>query len=479
MYPVPQEFLNALSTSHQVKYWADIYSGVTRIAEGVKIVGGSVSANAGNEIRYTGSVTLDFDFEVRTRDLRDSALNVYSSRIALYMSIPGVTVSSGPGMPQYEYVLPLGKYRVTDVTQTDRSLPELTLEGYEGYLVDHVMGWAYDSATNTVTGYPNVEPDIDITMIRDRPVVEGIEYMIRRTFKEYIPPGSFNPPFRAMEIKRQISNPEDLYTKVQKLSDFSVGTKPTDIIAMLASTIDVEVFCGPDGVFYIRDLPSKKTRYNQFPGVWLAEGGKSGVLTTITHGVSRDVFNGVIAVNEPATDTTAPVVAEMVVDDDPNSPVYWYGPFGKKPTAITGKWTGTEREVRTQARWAALMALNDALGFNRTMSFSTTPNPALEPNDLVYVRNINGDIEKHVIKSFSIDLTVGGTMSFTTEAKSDLRMITWGELPPPPRPESARVGVYPPVNKTPTTPDAVAYRWQAQDKVWRAVRSIDTLRPTT
>src|SRR5690606_22544975 len=78
------------------------------------------------------------------------------------------------------------------------------------------------------------------------------------------------------------------------------------------------------GVLVIRTPPDPATP------VWDITHGRDGVLVSMARELSREgVYNAVVARGEGA-DTGTPIQAG-VVDDDPDSPTDWHGPFGPVP----------------------------------------------------------------------------------------------------------------------------------------------------
>jgi hypothetical protein len=99
------------------------------------------------------------------------------------------------------------------------------------------------------------------------------------------------------------------------------------------------------------------------------------------------------------------------VDDDPSSPTYYFGPFGKKPRFYASEFLASDAQCDTAA--AAILASN--LGVSRSVDFSMVPDPRLECSDVVYMTRaaLNVD-ELHIIDSLSIGLGADGSMSGRT-----------------------------------------------------------------
>ena len=78
-------------------------------------------------------------------------------------------------------------------------------------------------------------------------------------------------------------------------------------------------------------------------------------------------------------------------------------------------WLGCGMGAATYSAYDVLRSmLHEITGYNESITLTTVPIYHLEPNTRIYVRDsdtgINGD---YMINSYSVPLTVGGTMSFS------------------------------------------------------------------
>jgi hypothetical protein len=128
------------------------------------------------------------------------------------------------------------------------------------------------------------------------------------------------------------------------------------------------------GVLVIRTAPDPDEP------VWEVNAGADGVLIAVSRDLSREgVYNAVVASGE-ALDTEAPPTA-VAVDDNPDSPTYWNGSFGKVPRFYSSPFITTTGQAETTA--AALLRAKLGLPYN--VHFQAIVNPALEPWDPVAV----------------------------------------------------------------------------------------------
>lgn len=158
------------------------------------------------------------------------------------------------------------------------------------------------------------------------------------------------------------------------------------------------------GFLYIHPAPSITGA-----AVATVESGHNGTLVSLSRGLSRSgVYNGCAASGQQASDTIAPVYA-LVVDNNPASPTYWYGAFGKVPQFYSSSFLTTT----AQAVAAATAIMQKSLGLPYSVNWAQVPNPALEPYDVITVRYPHRS-ERHVIKQLVIPLDAKTAMTGQT-----------------------------------------------------------------
>lgn len=178
--------------------------------------------------------------------------------------------------------------------------------------------------------------------------------------------------------------------------------------ASLARAIGAWVYCDPTGAFIIRDVPTLKDA-----PVWTADTGRGGVRVSTRRSSSADGVHNIVVAMGDRTDGTA-VGPGIAQDDDPASPTYVGGPFGRRPRFYSSPLITTADQAKTAAE--ALLA--ESLGLAKTLSFDAVPNPALEPGDVVLVPLDDGTAERHLIDKITISLATGA-MSCDTRATPD------------------------------------------------------------
>ncbi|MFD6770986.1 DUF5047 domain-containing protein [Micromonospora chalcea] len=146
--------------------------------------------------------------------------------------------------------------------------------------------------------------------------------------------------------------------------------------------------------------------------VWDVNHGRGGVLMSLSRRLTREgVYNAVVATGEGA-DTARPARA-VVVDNDPRSPTFFYGPFGQVPRFFSSPLITTQQ----QAALAAASMLAKQVGLPYAVDFTMVPNPALEPFDPVRVA-FPGRSEVHVLDRLTIPLTAEGTLTASTREQT-------------------------------------------------------------
>ena len=142
--------------------------------------------------------------------------------------------------------------------------------------------------------------------------------------------------------------------------------------------------------------------------------GVDGVLVDGTTSKDRrDVFNAVPLRWEGPTGGGL----VFVVDNDPNSPTFWSGPFGRKPASEQRVETVTTQK---QAVDAATALLAQFKGFTASVNFVSVHNPLIVPGDVIEVIVPDYSLHQlHVVDSINYEL-VGGSMTAQTRAVSNI-----------------------------------------------------------
>lgn len=143
--------------------------------------------------------------------------------------------------------------------------------------------------------------------------------------------------------------------------------------------------------------------------------GEGGTLLEVDKNWSREnACTRVVVLAEGSGDEP---VRGVAVDDDPNSPTWHGGPFGR----VTFEWSteyitgATTADIQTAADQVADNILNLKRGTAQQINFTSIHNPALEPFDVVRLtRTVLGVDENHVLDSLTFPLNREGTMTGET-----------------------------------------------------------------
>jgi hypothetical protein len=362
LYPISDRFLARLAESHTVATSVELFLTDGTVVD-LEHTGGSVTVDRSQAIRRTCSVTIA-DTSLIPRTPTDQ-LATYGAKLRISRG-----VDYGDGSNE---LVPLGVFRL-DSVDGDISEGPATLQGkgLEAVVQADLFTSPY-RATGTVVG--------------------AVKALIQRSIPD-----------------------ADI---VSLITDTPIGSRTFDVQAdpwagaqEIAAAAGAEVYANADGSFVISTLPDLQTA----TPVWAVEATEGGVYISGNRGMSSDnVYNGVLASGENTADNVPPV-SYLATDSDPNSPTYWGGPFGRRPMFYSSSTLTTV----TACTAAAKLKLAAARAPNATGDFSSLPNPALEPGDVIRVTHPDGTRELHQVASFSVPLDEGGDFQISTiSAKGD------------------------------------------------------------
>lgn len=184
------------------------------------------------------------------------------------------------------------------------------------------------------------------------------------------------------------------------------GDNRWEFVQGLATALGMVLFFDGDGVLVLRPYG--------LPGVAaeLVE-GEGGVLVTAARNWSRtEAHNRWVVTGEASGGSS--VYRGVATDDNPLSPTYYDGPFGRCP----GFWSSDQITSNSQAADAAAALLAQHAGVASTVSFGMVPNPALEPEDMVRIsRPSVGVDENHVVDSLTVGLGASELMTGSTRER--------------------------------------------------------------
>jgi hypothetical protein len=363
MYPVSDRFQARLAEAHTPVTRVQLFLTTGQVID-LEHTGGSVTVDRGNAIRRTCSVT-GADPSLIPRTPTDQL----ATNGALLRVSRGVEYGDGTSE-----LVPLGLFRL-DSVDGDVSEGPVTLQGKD---LSAVIADDKFTAPYTATGT----------------VITSVTSLIRRS----IP---------AADVVSLLA------------ADTTIGSRTWDVEAdpwaaaqEVAAAAGAEVYANADGVFIISVLPDLVTA----TPVWAVEATEGGVYVSGNRAMSSDgVKNGWLARGENTADNIPPV-SYLATDSDPTSPTYWGGKFGRRP----GFFSSSTLTTTAACMAAANLRLAAGKAPNASGDFSSLPNPALEPGDVIRVMHPDRTKELHQAASFSVPLDEGGSFPITTiSAKED------------------------------------------------------------
>ena len=145
--------------------------------------------------------------------------------------------------------------------------------------------------------------------------------------------------------------------------------------------------------------------------LWTLSEGEGGLLVSAALNLDRGpAYNRVVATGENTGVGTVP--RGVWTDDDPASPTYYSGGFGRKPRFYSSTFITTT----DQATSAATSIGASLKGVARSLDLTAVPNPALEPGDPVLIRRLPlGLNEVHLIDALTFSLGADGAMGASSE----------------------------------------------------------------
>jgi hypothetical protein len=362
MYPVSERFLKALAESHRVATRVQLFLTTGEVID-LEHTGGSVPVDRAQAIRRTCTVT-GADPSLIPRTPADE-LATYGARLRISRGI-----DYGDGSQE---LVPLGVFRL-DTVDGDVNEGPVTLQGKDLSVII-----ADDKFTEPFKVSGTVVGAVTALIQRSIPDADVISLIVD------VPIGS-----------RVFDTEADPWAGAQEI----------------AAAAGAEVYANADGVFVIATLPNLLTT----PPVWAIEATEGGVYISASRAMTSDgVNNGVLARGENTSENVPPV-SYLAVDDDPTSPTYWDGPYGRRPKFISSSAYTT---VNACAQ-AANAELAKSRAPNASGDITSLPNPALEPGDVLRLLHEDGSRELHQAAAFTVPLEEGGDFPISTiSAKED------------------------------------------------------------
>jgi hypothetical protein len=196
-------------------------------------------------------------------------------------------------------------------------------------------------------------------------------------------------------------------TSLEKVTALTWDRERADAVNDLATSIGAEVYFDVDGNLVVANAPL----LSQSP-VWTVDASASGVLLSGSVARERAQTYSVVIVSMDATDGHSPFPPQVVVDDDPRSPTFVNGPFGRVPYF----YASPNVHNITQAQLVGRTTLNKVKAVNASVEVESVVHPGLDRGDVITITLPSGMSETHLIDSLTTPLGVGGTQKITTRS---------------------------------------------------------------
>lgn len=337
---------------HQIAARVDLLLGRVVIAEGIQVVGGDVTFDRGAAIRSRCALSL--------RD-PDRTVTAYGHELRVWR---GVTFPDGT--PE---LLALGTFPVQSVRRVEPFGDVVaTCLDRSQLVIDAKFEDTYVVASGT--NYADAIEDL----IADG--VDGLEFLFPTT------------------------------TETTPLLTFDAGDDRWEAARRMARSLGNELLFDGLGRCVMRAEPT-------FAAEAVTTIGDGVNLVTVAEGQDRGpAFNKVIATS--SNSALGASYRGVAVDDDPASPTYYDGNFGRKPKFYPSEFIASQ----AQADAAAAAVLAAELGVASAADFTAAPDPRLETSDVVFVNNERQGISAlHIVESLRIGVGPEGAMSGTLRSQ--------------------------------------------------------------
>lgn len=160
----------------------------------------------------------------------------------------------------------------------------------------------------------------------------------------------------------------------------------------LAASVGARLFHDRTGRCVLAPLGSSS------PSPVLAYGEGDGLLLSLNRAEDSDTIRNVVVAESPNG-----VIRAVASDDDPSSPTFAGGRYGRRTTTIKNQYFSSVR----QAQQAAAAALAYELGRSETVDFSAVPNPGLDVGDVVTVDRPRAGLNRRHLTVANLSIPFG------------------------------------------------------------------------
>lgn len=381
--PIP--FSELIATSHGYEVVAQIEAPDGRVlAWGFAITGGSVRVDRSAQYRrsvginvkpYGGAGFVDVSGAAGlTQAQRDEIMSSlvpakpsdtmapYGNQVRLWYGIP-VPGFYNAFLQNNVYYWGLGVFRIAEASISDDAVPTLSITGYD--------------SSRTISRNRLTQPWL---------VAAGQNYgdAIIALAKDRL------PSLRYREHGIQALTPAIVVDPEQD---------PWAVLTEWASAIGYEVFFDAEGWLVLQPEPNPALH----PVDWVyGDGGvhNNALVLSVDRTMNDEPgYNGVVMTSESST-LPAPLRSE-VWDENPSSPTYAPGPYGRVPKFVSNPYVADQ----AQCDAAAYAELQRSIGGTEKVDMAVMPNPAHEVGDILrVVRPLSKTDQTTVLESFEFPL---------------------------------------------------------------------------
>lgn len=363
MYPVSDAFLEAIRQSGKRKTVVDVYYGrgddSALIAADLPVVDGSITIDSQASNRRSGSVVIG-DPDLFPSMLNNTPIEPYGAELVVRS---GVVYADGS-----EELVPMGKFPIYTISGSEETgmFPEVRF--FDRSKICEEAGFL---SPRDYSG---------------KMCLERIEYLMAYTFETM----TINTASDVQNVKLPGGSnfSENHWARVQKL----------------AETMGAEAFFDVVGELTIQTPPFVDQSFPESSAVLRIDPGEWGILTKATRTISREgVKNRIGVYGAPPNGNSQQPYADAT-DNNPASPTYFYGPFGK----CTHRVEYPTLTTTAQCQAVANMLIRQYTGLAKSVQFGFLSNPALDAGDIILLEYpSDGTTELHIIDSITIPFDGG------------------------------------------------------------------------
>lgn len=368
MYAVTDRFLQRARQSGKIKTVVDLYFDGELVSSDIAVIDGSISVDRGSNIHRSGSLIIGDPTLVPA--IKSDVLTPYGTEIVIRS---GVVYADGT-----EELVPLGVFtlEVTEWDEGPESIPNIQFFDRAKVLQRHTFYYPKSVAGKTIQ--------------------DAITYLV----------GFANPGY-IVHYDTSLANP-----KVPGGTTYDGSC--LDAVQALAESVSAEIYFDVNGEIQVVPIPYIDESASTADTDWLVNvdpGDNTGVLIDAKRGLSRsETFSGVVVYG--GTKFNNQQAIWFATNNNPSSPTYYNGPFGKAVKRIENSALTSDTACGNLAQ----AELRKVAGLAKSVSFTSLRNPALETGDIIQFDFFDGETELHILESFSIDFT-SGEMSADTRAQ--------------------------------------------------------------